>query len=98
MRRAASRRTTPSTQDFAGADPIREMGWTCTVVPEASGGVGGTLADLASIVEGLATHGVHLPVVETCAVAPLLLQAARARNRRALAARPCARAARRSRR
>ena len=65
-----------ATQDFAGTDPIREMGWACTVVPEASGGVGGTLADLGSIVEGLATHGLHLPVVETCAVAPLLLQAA----------------------
>lgn len=63
-------------QDFADTDPIREMGWTCTVVPEESGGVGGTLADLGSIVEGLATHGLHLPVVETCAVAPLLLQAA----------------------
>lgn len=63
-------------QDFAGADAIGEMGWACTVVPEASGGVGGTLADLASIVTGLATHGVHLPVVEACAVAPLLLQAA----------------------
>ena len=65
-----------ATQDFADTDPIREMGWACTVVPEASGGVGGTLADLGSIVEGLATHGLHLPVVETCAVAPLLLQAA----------------------
>src|SRR4030095_14229202 len=65
-----------ATQDFAGADPVREMGWACTMVPEEAGGVGGTLADLASIVTGLATHGVHLPVVETCAVAPLLLQAA----------------------
>jgi alkylation response protein AidB-like acyl-CoA dehydrogenase len=68
-------------EDHAGAaelpgDPVRELGWTATLVPEASGGVGGTLADLASIVEGLATHGLHLPVVETCAVAPLLLQAA----------------------
>lgn len=65
-----------ATQNFADTDPIREMGWACTVVPEASGGVGGTLADLASIIEGLATHGLHLPVVETCAVAPILLQAA----------------------
>ncbi|MDH6590227.1 alkylation response protein AidB-like acyl-CoA dehydrogenase [Variovorax sp. TBS-050B] len=68
-------------QDHAGAaelpgDPVRELGWTATLVPEAAGGVGGTLADLASIVEGLATHGLHLPVVETCAVVPLLLQAA----------------------
>ena len=67
-------------QDHAGGDvngdPIRELGWTTTVVPEEAGGVGGTLADLASIVEGLATHGLQLPVVETCAVVPLLLQAA----------------------
>jgi len=65
-----------ATQDFADTDPIREMGWACTLVPEEAGGVGGTLADLASIVEGLATHGLHLPMVETCAVAPILLQAA----------------------
>ncbi|MFS2166441.1 acyl-CoA dehydrogenase family protein [Variovorax sp. Varisp62] len=67
-----------TTKDFAGTDPVREMGWTCTLVPEEAGGVGGTLSDLASIVVGLATHGVHLPVIETCAVAPLLLQAANA--------------------
>ena len=58
------------------SDPVRELGWTATIVPEEAGGVGGTLADLASVVEGLATHGLHLPVVETCAVVPLLLQAA----------------------
>ncbi|MDM0042891.1 acyl-CoA dehydrogenase family protein [Variovorax dokdonensis] len=67
-------------QDHAGAqpvagDPVRELGWTATIVPEDCGGVGGTLADLASVVEGLATHGLQLPVVETCAVVPLLLQA-----------------------
>jgi alkylation response protein AidB-like acyl-CoA dehydrogenase len=65
-----------TTQDFGAADPVREMGWACTVVPEELGGVGGTLADLASLAEGLATHGLQLPLVETCAVAPILLQAA----------------------
>ena len=54
-------------------DPVRELGWTATLVPEEAGGVGGSLSDLASIVEGLATHGLQLPVVETCAVVPLLL-------------------------
>lgn len=63
-------------QDLAGADPIRELGWTATIVPEDSGGVGGTLAELASIVEGLAACGLQLPVVETCAIAPILLQSA----------------------
>lgn len=60
---------------FAGANPVADMGWALTVVPEAYGGVGGSLADLGATVEGLATHGVQLPVIETCAVAPLLLQA-----------------------
>jgi alkylation response protein AidB-like acyl-CoA dehydrogenase len=64
-------------QDPAHIDPIREMGWACTLVPEAFGGVGGTMADLAAIVEGLAVHGLQLPVIETCAMVPLALQAAR---------------------
>lgn len=59
-------------------DPVRELGWTATLVPEEAGGVGGSLSELASIVEGLATHAVQLPVIETCAVVPLLLQAANA--------------------
>lgn len=67
-------------QDQAAApqagDAIAQMGWACTLVPEAAGGVGGSVADLAAIVEGLAMHGVQLPVVERCAVVPLLLQAA----------------------
>ena len=67
-------------QDNADApqagDPVRDMGWACTLVPEARGGVGGTLEDLAPVVEGLALHGMQLPVIEMCAVAPLLLQAA----------------------
>lgn len=62
-------------QEIQG-DPVRELGWTATIVPEEAGGVGGNLSDLASIVEGLATHGLQLPVIETCAVVPLLLQAA----------------------
>jgi alkylation response protein AidB-like acyl-CoA dehydrogenase len=84
-------------QDFGGTDPVREMGWTCTLVPEEAGGVGGTLADLASVVVGLAAHGVHLPVIETCAVAPLLLQAA-APDTAARWLKLCATAAPRSRR
>jgi alkylation response protein AidB-like acyl-CoA dehydrogenase len=62
-------------RDFASTDPVAEMGWALTVVPEEHGGVGGSLADLAATVEGLATHGVQLPIVETCAIAPILLQA-----------------------
>lgn len=72
---AASRYAQDHLLEVTG-DPVRELGWTATLVPEESGGVGGSLADLASIVEGVAGHAVHLPVVETCAVVPLLLQAA----------------------
>lgn len=72
---AASRYAQDHLLETSG-DPIRELGWTATLVPEDAGGVGGSLLDLASVVEGLATWGLHLPVVETCAVVPLLLQAA----------------------
>lgn len=64
-------------RDQALADPIQEMGWAGTLVPEAFGGVGGTMADLAAVVEAVATHGLLLPVIESCAVVPLALQAAR---------------------
>lgn len=58
------------------ASAIGDMGWAGTLVPEDLGGVGGTLADLAATAEGLAAHGVHLPLVEVCAIAPIFLQAA----------------------
>lgn len=73
---AASRFAQDQASASRAGEPIRDMGWACTLVPEALGGVGGTLADLAAIAEGLAQRGVQLPVVEACAVAPLLLQAA----------------------
>jgi alkylation response protein AidB-like acyl-CoA dehydrogenase len=66
-----------ASKDLAGGDPIQQMGWACTLVPEAFGGVGGTMADLAAVVEGLAAQGLQLPVIESCAVVPLALQAAR---------------------
>jgi alkylation response protein AidB-like acyl-CoA dehydrogenase len=65
-----------SSNDLAASNPIQEMGWSCTLVPEAFGGVGATMADLAAVVEGLAMRGLQLPVIETCAVVPLALQAA----------------------
>ncbi|MDR6427508.1 alkylation response protein AidB-like acyl-CoA dehydrogenase [Variovorax paradoxus] len=73
---AASRYAEDHIAQQIQGDPVRELGWAATLVPEEAGGAGGTLSDLASIVEGLATHGLQLPVVETCAVVPLLLQAA----------------------
>lgn len=65
-----------ATTDLRASHTVRDMGWACTLVPEDAGGVGGSFADLAAVIEGLATHGVQLPVLETCAVAPILLQAA----------------------
>ena len=65
-----------ATTDLRASHTVRDMGWACTLVPEDAGGVGGSFADLAAVIEGLAQHGVQLPVIETCAVAPLLLQAA----------------------
>ena len=65
-----------ATTDLRASHTVRDMGWACTLVPETAGGVGGSFADLAAVIEGLATHGVQLPVIETCAVAPILLQAA----------------------
>ena len=65
-----------ATTDLRASHTVRDMGWACTLVPEDAGGVGGSFADLAAVIEGLATHGVQLPVIETCAVAPILLQAA----------------------
>lgn len=58
-----------------GHDVIGEMGWPLVLLPEDKGGMGGTLTDLTALVEGLAAHASPLPVIERCAVAPLLLQA-----------------------
>lgn len=59
------------------ADPtvIAEMGWNAVLVPEDQGGVGGAFADLASIVEALATQAVDLPVITRCGVLPAMLGA-----------------------
>ncbi|MDG4831651.1 acyl-CoA dehydrogenase family protein [Solwaraspora sp. WMMD1047] len=46
-------------------DTIRELGWTGVSVPEQTGGSGGTLGDLAALVEGLGRHAVSLPLAGT---------------------------------
>lgn len=50
-----------------------DLGWQGVIVPEAAGGVDGTLADLAAIVEAAARHAVGAPLIDRCAVAPALL-------------------------
>jgi alkylation response protein AidB-like acyl-CoA dehydrogenase len=64
-----------------GADAIADMGWALALIPESMGGLGGSLADVAGIVEGLAVHGNPLPVIDRVAVAPTLLLAAAGADR-----------------
>jgi alkylation response protein AidB-like acyl-CoA dehydrogenase len=54
----------------------REMGWTSLMAGEDAGGIEGTLYDMAAVVDGLARHDVFMPVIERCAVVPLLLRLA----------------------
>ena len=49
------------------------LGWQGVIVPEAAGGVDGTLTDLAEIIEAAARHAVTAPLIDRCAVAPGLL-------------------------
>ena len=56
-------------------DPIVEMGWAATLIPEQDGGAGGNLDDLVAIIDALGQHALALPLLERCALAPLLLAA-----------------------
>ena len=56
-------------------DPIIEMGWATTLIPEQEGGAGGSLDDLVAIIDGLGQHALALPLLERCALTPLLLAA-----------------------
>ncbi|MEY4976985.1 MAG: hypothetical protein RIQ97_2180 [Pseudomonadota bacterium] len=49
------------------------LGWQGVLVPEDLGGVGAGLAELAAIVDGVARHGLAVPLIERCAVAPVVL-------------------------
>jgi alkylation response protein AidB-like acyl-CoA dehydrogenase len=53
------------------------LGWQGVLVAEEDGGAGARLQDMAAIVEAAARHGQLAPLTERCAVAPLLLSAAR---------------------
>lgn len=56
-------------------DPIIKMGWAATLIPEQEGGAGGSLDDLVAIIDGLGQHALALPLLERCALTPLLLAA-----------------------
>jgi len=55
-------------------DAIAELGWAGTIIAEAHGGAGGTLADLAALAGGAGAGGLPLPLAVT-AVVPTLLAA-----------------------
>lgn len=67
--------TQPVGSPFSSAKwrQMLDLGWQGVIVPEAAGGVDGTLADLAAIVEAAARHAVAAPLIDRCAVAPALL-------------------------
>ena len=53
------------------------LGWQGVLVAEDDGGVGASIQDLSAIVEAVARHGNDAPLVDRCAVAPVLLSAAK---------------------
>jgi len=59
----------------ASRDPITSMGWTATLIPESDGGVGGSIADLIAIIDGLSQHGIKHQIIERCVLVPSLLSA-----------------------
>lgn len=56
---------------------VVELGWPAVGTPEEHGGAGGTLRDLAVLVEGLGRHVTSLPLVETALASRLLGAAGR---------------------
>ncbi len=64
-----------NSQEPTNNDPIAQMGWAATLIPEQDGGAGGTLDDLVAIINGLGQHALTLPLLERCALTPLLLAA-----------------------
>ena len=56
---------------------VAGLGWQMTLVPEADGGLGGELTDLAAAIEGAGRGGLTMALPIHCGVTPLLLSAAR---------------------
>jgi alkylation response protein AidB-like acyl-CoA dehydrogenase len=68
------------TQEGVSSDNWRQMlnlGWQGVIVSEDDGGVGASVQDLSAIVEAVARQGNVAPLVDRCAVAPVLLSAAK---------------------
>lgn len=55
---------------------VARLGWPAVMVPEATGGAGGELRDVAALAEGSARSALALPIGSACGVVPMLLGAA----------------------
>lgn len=54
---------------------ISEMGWNTILFAEDEGGYGGSLEDLAAVIEGTATRAINLPLITRCGIVPAILNA-----------------------
>jgi alkylation response protein AidB-like acyl-CoA dehydrogenase len=64
---------------------IAGLGWPSVAIPEEAGGAGGTLRDVAALVEGGARSALALPIASAFGVVPILLAGAGDAGRRLLA-------------
>lgn len=55
---------------------IQEMGWSSTLISESNGGYGGSFADIGSLLEGMASRAINLPIMTRCCIVPGMLEAA----------------------
>lgn len=60
-------------QQSVASTSLIDLGWVLSLLPEALGGIGGALSDVAAIAEALGQYDVGLPLAEVCVVAPYLL-------------------------
>jgi alkylation response protein AidB-like acyl-CoA dehydrogenase len=58
---------------LASVSTMHALGWPLVRMAEEHGGLGGGLAELAAMAEGLAAHAVALPMFEQCVALPALL-------------------------
>lgn len=64
---------------------VTALGWPSVAIAESAGGAGGTLRDVAALVEGAARSALALPLASAFGVVPILLGAAGGRGRDLLA-------------
>jgi len=80
-RTASVERLRPLQESAAGFDPaiwrqMAELGWAALLIPEARGGLGASLADVAAIAEELGKVAAPEPLIETATLAATVLSQA----------------------